>query len=75
MQQRWDEEAAHTARTDLLGERLRRPVFWDLDETFAGVGIRTGDGPAFVGSRVLDEATFDDVFKRDGVQGGSNGIV
>ncbi len=75
VQQRVDEEAAHTARTDLQGEGLRGPIFRDVDETLAVVGAGVGDGPAFLEGSVLDEATFNDVVKGEGVQDGRDGVV
>lgn len=46
-----------------------------MDETLAVIGAGAGDGPAFLGGRVLDEAAFNDVVKGEGVQDGRDGVV
>lgn len=69
MQQHGGEEAAHTARTDLQGEGIRGPIFWVVDKTLEVIcaGRGAGDGPAFLGNRILEEAAFNDVIKGEGM--------
>lgn len=46
-----------------------------MDETLAVVGVGVGEGPAFVGGKVLDEAAFNHVVKGERVQEGRGRVV
>ena len=48
-----------------------------MDETLQVIcaGRGAGDGPAFLGNRILEEAAFNDVIKGEGTQDGRDGVV